>query len=124
MIVRDAPVGVEAFAGQGVVSRSVGAAWDDLLATAPELEELGYSTIWVSGGALTELGQVADLARLTRNVAAGFAQQTGAGRPRTADARPGSRTHGWGAAHPRDPRVHLAGLVPARPDAVQCCTCL
>lgn len=40
-------------------------------AAAPELEELGYSTIWVSGGALTELGQVADLARATRYVAVG-----------------------------------------------------
>ena len=42
--------------------------WDDLLAAAPELEELGYSTIWASGGQLTDLDRVGDLVAATRRV--------------------------------------------------------
>lgn len=33
--------------------------------TAVELEQLGYSTIWLTGGPLSELSQVADVLRAT-----------------------------------------------------------
>ena len=45
--------------------------WDDVLAMGPQLEELGYSTIWLGGGPLTELSQVTDLVHATREVTIG-----------------------------------------------------
>ncbi|MBA3309882.1 MAG: LLM class F420-dependent oxidoreductase [Nocardioidaceae bacterium] len=42
--------------------------WEALLDAAPELEELGYSTIWVSGGQIDDLGRIADVVRATRKV--------------------------------------------------------
>jgi probable F420-dependent oxidoreductase len=39
--------------------------------TAVELEELGYSTIWITGGPLSALGQIADVVRATRQVRVG-----------------------------------------------------
>lgn len=40
---------------------------------APELEDLGYSTIWIAGALLTDLGRVADIARVTRDALVGTA---------------------------------------------------
>jgi probable F420-dependent oxidoreductase len=47
--------------------------WDALLGAAPELEAMGYSTIWVSGGQLNDLNQITDLAHTTHNVRVGSA---------------------------------------------------
>ena len=47
--------------------------WDALLGAAPELEAMGYSTIWVSGGQLNDLNQITELARTTHNVPVGSA---------------------------------------------------
>lgn len=42
--------------------------WDALVSAAPELEELGYSTIWISGGQLDDLDRIASVVRATRTV--------------------------------------------------------
>ncbi len=45
--------------------------WQGSLDAAAELEDLGYATIWLSGGQLDRLDQVAELARATRRVPVG-----------------------------------------------------
>jgi probable F420-dependent oxidoreductase len=47
--------------------------WDALLGAAPELEAMGYATIWLSGGQLNDLNQLTELARTTHNVLVGSA---------------------------------------------------
>lgn len=42
--------------------------WEALLGAATELEELGYSTIWVPGGQIDDLGRIADVVKATRTV--------------------------------------------------------
>lgn len=42
--------------------------WEDTLAAAPELEELGYRTIWLPGPHLDNLDRVLEMARATRAV--------------------------------------------------------
>lgn len=46
-----------------VLSPGDGAGYVD---TAVELEELGYQTIWLTGGPLQSLSQIADVVRATR----------------------------------------------------------
>jgi len=46
---------------------------DGFVDAAIELEELGYSTIWLTGGQLDNLGQIADVVRGTRQVRVGSA---------------------------------------------------
>ncbi|MGH3672587.1 MAG: TIGR03620 family F420-dependent LLM class oxidoreductase [Pseudonocardiaceae bacterium] len=57
-------------AGAGAVALSSGD-WGVLLDAAPELEDLGYSTIWIAGAMHSELDRVADMARVTRHVLVG-----------------------------------------------------
>lgn len=52
------PIGVALSPGDG----------DAFGAAVIELEELGYSTIWLTGGQLDNLGQIADVVRTTRQV--------------------------------------------------------
>ncbi|WP_322770625.1 MULTISPECIES: TIGR03620 family F420-dependent LLM class oxidoreductase [unclassified Frankia] len=52
----------------GPVGAVLSPAADGLLDAAVELEDLGYSTIWLTGGPLGGLGQIADLVRATRTV--------------------------------------------------------
>ena len=40
---------------------------DGFVETAVELERLGYSTIWLTGGPLSALGQIADVVRATKS---------------------------------------------------------
>lgn len=39
--------------------------WAELRTHAPELERLGYSTLWIAGGQLTDLDRVGDVVRAT-----------------------------------------------------------
>lgn len=60
--------------GIGPVGISVDIGGDDgYLATAAELEELGYSTIWLRGGQLDSLARLAKLAAATRAAGVGAA---------------------------------------------------
>lgn len=86
--------------------------WGDALAAAPELEELGYSTIWISGGVLTGLGQIADVARATRTVTVGTgiiavdqfdSDSVAAAHAEIESAHPGRFVVGLGGAHGRTP---------------------
>lgn len=45
--------------------------WDALVGAAPEVEELGYSGIWISGGQLSDLGRVGEVVRATREIQVG-----------------------------------------------------
>lgn len=47
--------------------------WSDSLAAAPELEELGFAAIWLSGGQIDRLGQLAELVEATRRLPIGTA---------------------------------------------------
>lgn len=40
----------------------------DFIDVAIQLEDLGYGTIWVTGGPLDNLGQIADVVRATKSV--------------------------------------------------------
>jgi probable F420-dependent oxidoreductase len=41
---------------------------DDFIDAAVQLEDLGYGTIWITGGPLDNLGQIADVVRATKHV--------------------------------------------------------
>jgi probable F420-dependent oxidoreductase len=45
--------------------------WERLLGVAPELEAMGYSAIWVSGGQISDLGRLADVVRATEKIPVG-----------------------------------------------------
>jgi probable F420-dependent oxidoreductase len=55
------------------VAFSAGMDWSACLSAAPELEALGYGTIWISGGLLDDLGRVADVVRATKSARVGTA---------------------------------------------------
>lgn len=86
--------------------------------TAVELEELGYQTIWLTGGPLQSLSQIADVVRATSRarVASGiisvdrFGADEVAALYRSLDATyPGRFAVGLGGAHGPNPLPTLAG---------------
>lgn len=52
----------------GRVGAVLNPASDGVVDAAVELEELGYSTVWLSGGPLEGLGRIADVVRATRKI--------------------------------------------------------
>jgi probable F420-dependent oxidoreductase len=104
---------------------SVGAAvtpgdGDAFHAAATELETLGYSTLWLNGGQINDLGQVADLVRATRaiRVAPGiisvdrFAANAVAGLYAELEAsHPGRFVVGLGGAHGAKPLGTLSAYL-------------
>jgi probable F420-dependent oxidoreductase len=86
------------------------------LDAAVAADELGYGTVWLTGGSLTGLHQVADVVRATRRVRVGtsiiavdtFAAEDVAARYRDLAAdHPGRFVVGLGGAHGADPRGTL-----------------
>ncbi|MGZ4435017.1 MAG: TIGR03620 family F420-dependent LLM class oxidoreductase [Trebonia sp.] len=97
--------------------------------TAVELEELGYSTIWLTGGPLGDLGQIADVVRATKRarVASGIISVDRFGADEVAAlftdleaTHPGRFVVGLGGAHGPNPLPTLTAYldrldsVPAR----------
>lgn len=85
-------------------------------ATAGELERLGYSTIWLTGGPMTSLSQIADAIRATTvaRVATGIIPVDAFGADGVAtlygeleDEHPGRFVVGLGGAHGADPLTTL-----------------
>jgi probable F420-dependent oxidoreductase len=113
------PIGV-------ALSPRSGQDWNACLAAAPELERLGYSTIWLSGGMLTSLDQIADLIRVTKQVRVGPAIIPVDRYPSDAVARtyteieathPGRFVVGLGGAHGRKPLQTLGSYLDRLDDA-------
>lgn len=102
--------------------------WRELLAAAPELEQLGYAAIWISGGQLEGLSRVAATLRATRRVpvATGiipvdvFSSDAVATAYTEIEAdHPGRFLVGLGGAHGPNPRQtlndHLSRIEPVVP---------
>ena len=92
---------------------------DGFAATAGELERIGYSTIWLTGGPMTSLSQVTDAVRATASatIATGIIPVDTF--PRTTSPRstaswrptaPGRFVVGLGGAHGADPLTHAQRL--------------
>jgi len=88
--------------------------------TAVELEELGYPTIWVPGGRLADLSQIAEVVRATKwaRVAAGIisvdrfaADEVAALFTDLEATHPGRLVVGLGGAHGRSPLRTLAAYL-------------
>jgi probable F420-dependent oxidoreductase len=85
---------------------------DGFVASAAELEDLGYSTIWLTGGPMESLDQIADVVRATRavRVASGIisvdrftSDDVGALYTELDSTFPGRFVVGLGGAHGPDP---------------------
>lgn len=85
-----------------------GGSWDAQLGAAAELEDLGYSTIWVAGGQIKSLDRIADVIRATRQVPVATGIIPVGGYPSEAvakayaeieEAHPGRFIAGLGGAH-------------------------
>lgn len=107
--------------------------WEHLVGTAPELEAMGFSTIWVSGGQIDDLGRIAEVLRVTEKVPVGSAIIPAVRYPaeavaslyaRLQETHPGRLIVGLGGAHgPRPLQImrdyldHLDTVPPTVPAA-------
>jgi probable F420-dependent oxidoreductase len=114
----------------GTVGAVLSPAEDGFVGTAIRLEELGYSTIWLSGGPMANLGQIADVVRATQSVrvATGIisvdrfpADDVAALYAELEAAHPGRFVVGLGGAHGANPfdtlRAYLDRLAAVPPTA-------
>ncbi len=100
-----------------VVNPDEGGAFID---TAVQLEELGYTTIWITGGPLDNLGQIAEVVRATKHVrvASGIISVDRFGVDEVASlyadleaAQPGRLIIGLGGAHGAKPMATLTSYL-------------
>src|SRR5262245_28435006 len=100
----------------GATGAVLSPAEDGSVDTAAELERLGYSTIWLTGGPLSSLSQIADVVRatMTARVATGILPVDRFGSDDVAAlyaelerAHPGRFVVGLGGAHGPDPLTTL-----------------
>lgn len=102
--------GQQALGALGVV---LGAGdWDSSLAAVPELGELGYSTIWLSGAQLDTIDRVAEVARASKTATVGTAIVAADEFSSEAVARAYAELE---AAHPRRVVLGLGGAHGPRP---------
>jgi probable F420-dependent oxidoreductase len=106
--------------GLGPIGAVVSPGDDGFVDTAAELEELGYATIWLTGGPLASLSQIADVVRATQRarVATGIisvdrfgAQEVTALFTELEATHPGRFIVGLGGAHGPDPLATLAAYL-------------
>lgn len=106
--------------GLGPIGAVVSPGEDAFADTAVELEKLGYGTIWITGGPLGSLSQIADVVRATKRarVASGIlsVDRFGAGEVAALFAdleatHPGRFVVGLGGAHGPDPLPTLAAYL-------------
>jgi probable F420-dependent oxidoreductase len=92
----------------GPIGAVLSPAEEGFVDTAAELERLGYATIWLTGGPMASLGQIADVVRATRSARIGtsiisvdrFAAEDVAARYRELENdQPGRFVVGLGGAH-------------------------
>jgi alkanesulfonate monooxygenase SsuD/methylene tetrahydromethanopterin reductase-like flavin-dependent oxidoreductase (luciferase family) len=101
---------------------------DAFVQTAAALDELGYQTIWLSGGQLRSLGQISDVIRATSRARIATAilpvdrfssDEVAALYAGTQDAAPGRFVVGLGGAHGPHPlaalNAYLDRLTPSPP---------
>ncbi|WP_338596099.1 TIGR03620 family F420-dependent LLM class oxidoreductase [Saccharopolyspora sp. SCSIO 74807] len=107
--------------------------WRESLAAAPELEQLGYAAIWISGGRLDDLSRVAATLRATRHVPVGtgiipvdvFSSDSVATAYTEIEAdHPGRFLVGLGGAHGPNPRQTLSDYLNRIGPAVPADRCL
>jgi probable F420-dependent oxidoreductase len=106
----------------GPVGAVLSPAADDVVDAAVELEGMGYSTIWLAGGPLDNLGQIAEVVRATRDVriASGIisvdrfpAEAVAALYAELEATHPGRFVVGLGGAHGPNPLRTLASYLEA-----------
>jgi probable F420-dependent oxidoreductase len=100
----------------GLIGAVLSPAEDGFVDTAVQLEELGFSTIWLTGGLMAHLGQVAEVVRATRTARIGSAilsvdrfaaDDVAALYTELEKDHPGHFVVGLGGAHGADPLATL-----------------